>query len=191
MKLHHPLLRHTVSLFGACAIRMGRQTIDWKAFYFDPTADPVHPRLNGRNVYVCWHEYMLMPIALRGHRGMLALTSQHGDGEMAGRAMRHLGWEVTPGSTTRGGVSAVLRLLRDDQRHLIVVPDGPRGPRRRLSQGAIYLASKLGLPLVCTGYGYDLPWRLRSWDRFAIPRPFSRACAMIGPAPPAAAPTGP
>jgi hypothetical protein len=50
-----------------------------------------------------------------------------------------------------------------------------------MSPGPIFLASRLGLPLVCVGYGYDRPWRLRSWDRFAIPRPLSRARAVFGP----------
>jgi hypothetical protein len=62
-----------------------------------------------------------------------------------------------------------------------LTPDGPRGPRRRLAQGAIYLASTLQLPLVPMGFGYDRPWRADSWDRFAVPRPYSRARAVIGP----------
>jgi hypothetical protein len=62
-----------------------------------------------------------------------------------------------------------------------MTPDGPRGPRRQLAQGPVYLASRLQLPLVVMGFGYDRPWRTKSWDRFAVPRPFSRARAVIGP----------
>ncbi|HVX61210.1 MAG TPA: hypothetical protein VHC19_11425, partial [Pirellulales bacterium] len=65
--------------------------------------------------------------------------------------------------------------------NLTITPDGPQGPRRVLAQGPIYLASKLGLPLVLLGMGYDRPWRARSWDRFAVPRPFSRARAVVSP----------
>jgi hypothetical protein len=50
-----------------------------------------------------------------------------------------------------------------------------------LAQGPIYLASKLQLPLVVMGFGYDRPWRANSWDQFAVPRPYSRARAVIGP----------
>jgi hypothetical protein len=50
-----------------------------------------------------------------------------------------------------------------------------------MAMGPIYLASRLGLPLVAMGFGYDRPWRMKSWDRFAVPRPFSRARALIGP----------
>src|SRR5262249_48313310 len=62
---------------------------------------------------------------------------------------------------------------------LIVTPDGPRGPRRRLAEGAIFLASRLQMPIVCMGFAFERPWRQKSWDRFAIPRPFSRARAVI------------
>jgi hypothetical protein len=62
--------------------------------------------------------------------------------------------------------------------HLTITPDGPRGPRRRLAPGSIYLASRLGMPLVVSGLGFDRPWRAPSWDRFAIPRPYSRARAV-------------
>jgi hypothetical protein len=48
--------------------------------------------------------------------------------------------------------------------------------------GPVYLASRLQLPLVVMGFGYDRPWRTNSWDRFAMPRPFSRGRAIIGPA---------
>jgi hypothetical protein len=182
MKLKNPLLHKTLGLLAACGTRVWWQTLDCKAVYFEPAVDPLHPRFDGRYVYVTWHEYLLMPIALRAGRRMLALASAHADGEMVSRALHHLGWSVARGATMRGGATAVLRLLRDDDRHPNLTPDGPLGPRRQLSAGPVFLASKLGLPLVCVGYGYDRPWRLRSWDRFAIPRPFSRARAVVGPA---------
>src|SRR5262249_53203129 len=70
---------------------------------------------------------------------------------------------------------------RSKNQHLTMTPDGPRGPRRHLAQGPVYLASRLQLPLVVMGFGYDRPWRVNSWDRFAVPRPFSRGRAVIGP----------
>jgi len=170
------------SFVGASVAALYRRTIDWRAVYFDPTTDTVHPRHRGRFIYLGWHEYMLMPILLRGSRRMLALASDHSDGEIIGRAMRHLGWSVARGSTSRGGTAALLRLLRDDSRHINLTPDGPQGPRRTMAIGPVYLASRLGLPVVCVGYAYDRPWRCRkSWDAFAVPRPFSRGRAVFGP----------
>jgi hypothetical protein len=65
--------------------------------------------------------------------------------------------------------------------HMAITPDGPRGPRRQLAQGPIFLASRLGLPIVPMGLGYDRPWRTPTWDKFAVPRPFSRARGVVGP----------
>lgn len=181
MQFKHPLVQNAIGLALATTGGLLRRTIDWRAVYFDPTTDPVHPRHDGRFIYLGWHEYMFMPIVLRGTRRMLALASNHSDGRVVGRAMHHLGWVVTHGSSTRGGTAALLRLLRDDKRHLSLTPDGPQGPRRVMAGGAVYLASRLGLPVVCVGYGYNRPWRMKSWDRFAVPRPFSRGRAVFGP----------
>jgi lysophospholipid acyltransferase (LPLAT)-like uncharacterized protein len=65
--------------------------------------------------------------------------------------------------------------------HIAVVPDGPRGPRRHVELGLVYLAARTGLPLVLMGIGYDRPWRLKTWDRFAVPRPWSRAVLVTLP----------
>ncbi len=80
----------------------------------------------------------------------------------------------------RGAVRELLE--RGQHMNLAITPDGPRGPRRRLAQGPIYLSSKLGLPIVCMGLGCNRPWRVPSWDRFAIPRPYSRARGIMSPA---------
>jgi lysophospholipid acyltransferase (LPLAT)-like uncharacterized protein len=110
------------------------------------------------------------------------LLSQHGDAEILARVAYHLGFDCVRGSTYQGGAKAIWELFeRGERQHLTITPDGPRGPRRHLAQGPIYLASRLQLPLVPMGFGYDRPWRINSWDRFAVPRPFSRARAVIGP----------
>jgi lysophospholipid acyltransferase (LPLAT)-like uncharacterized protein len=107
MKLKHPLLQKAIGFGLACTARVLRRTIDWRAVYFDPTTDTAHPRHGGRFVYLGWHEYMVMPIILRGDQRMVALASGHSDGALIGRTMRHLGWNVAHGSPTaragRGG----------------------------------------------------------------------------------------
>lgn len=182
MAIKNRLLQKALAFAAATTARVWRKTIDWRAAYFDPTVDPVHPRFAGRKIFISWHEYLLLPIIMRGHRSMLGLASQHGDGEMIARTMSHLGWSVERGSTTRGGTAALVRLLKDDARHISITPDGPRGPRRQMQIGPIFLASRLGVPLVCVGAGYDRAWRMRSWDRFVVPKPFSHGRAVFGPA---------
>jgi hypothetical protein len=183
MNLNHPLVNKLGGLLGAAAVRWWMSTLDYKAAYYDRTIDPVYPECEGQKIYIFWHEYILFPLYLRGHCNLAMLLSRHRDAEILSCAAYHLGFDFVRGSTNRGGVTAIRELLRKSrQMNLTITPDGPRGPRRRLAPGAIYLASRLGLPLVVMGYGYDRPWRIRAaWDQFAIPRPFSRARAVPSP----------
>ena len=87
---------------------------------------------------------------------------------------RHLHFSVVRGSTTRGGVEALRQMVRlGKDAHLAITPDGPRGPRRQVQGGLVYLAARTGLPIVAFGVGYGRAWRLKSWDRFAVPKPFT------------------
>ena len=183
MRINSPILNKLGGLLSATTVRAWMGTLDYKGMLYDPANDPASPDHPGPMIYVFWHEYILFPIYLRGHCDLAMLLSQHRDAEILSYAARHLGFEFVRGSSTRGGVAA-LRELMAKSRHLslAITPDGPRGPRRTLAQGAVYLSSRLGMPIVAMGFGFDQPWRAGSWDRFAIPRPFSRARALIGPA---------
>lgn len=183
LKLDHPFLSKLGGLLGAAAIRAWMSTLDYKVAFYDRTVDAAFSGCRGQKIYIFWHEYILFPIHLRGHCNFSMLLSRHRDAEILSRAAYHLGFDFVRGSTNRGGVAAIRELLRKSRdMHLTITPDGPRGPRRRLAPGSIYLASKLGMPLVLSGFGYDRPWRVRrAWDRFAIPRPFSRARCVLSP----------
>jgi lysophospholipid acyltransferase (LPLAT)-like uncharacterized protein len=182
MKLDHPFLNKLGGLLAAAAVRSWMSTLDYKVAFYNPAIDPIRPGCEGQRIYIFWHEYILFPIYLRGHCNLAMLLSRHRDAEILSHAAYHLGFDFVRGSTNRGGVAAIRELLRKSRKmHLTITPDGPRGPRRRLALGAIFLASRLQLPLVAIGWGYDRPWRLQSWDRFAIPRPFSRARAVPSP----------
>jgi lysophospholipid acyltransferase (LPLAT)-like uncharacterized protein len=118
---------------------------------------------------------------LRGHCDIAMLISKHQDAEWLAKAARYMGFSTVRGSTNRGGAAALRELFRGRATNLAITPDGPRGPRRRLAPGAVYIASRLGVPLIAVGLGYQAPWRLATWDRFAIPRPFTRARVVAGP----------
>jgi lysophospholipid acyltransferase (LPLAT)-like uncharacterized protein len=182
MKLDHPFLTGLGGLLGAKLIRWWMGGLDYRVAFYDPKVDPVNSECRGQKIYIFWHENILFPIYLRGHCQLAMLLSRHRDADILARAAYHLGFECVRGSTYRGGAAALRELLRKSRnKHLTITPDGPRGPRRTLAQGPIYLASKLGLPLVVMGFGYDRPWRTPTWDRFAIPKPFSRARAVVSP----------
>lgn len=182
MTFDRGVFRGLGGLLAATAIRSWMSTLDYKVAYYDPDVDPASPGCRGPKIHLFWHEYILFPLYLRGRCNVAMLLSRHRDAEILSRVALHLGFELVRGSTRRGGVAAVRQLLRNDRQvNLAITPDGPRGPRRHMAPGAIYLASKLGLPIVATGYGFDRPWRAGSWDRFAIPRPYSRARAVPSP----------
>ncbi|HEX3602252.1 MAG TPA: lysophospholipid acyltransferase family protein [Lacipirellulaceae bacterium] len=169
-------------LVAAAGIRTWMNTLDYRVAYYDRSVDPIFGDC-GPGIYVFWHENILIPLHLRGHCHLTMLLSQHDDAEILARVAHHMGFDCVRGSTRRGGAKAIWELVqRSKSQHLTITPDGPRGPRRQLAHGPIYLASRLQLPLVPMGFGADRPWRTNSWDRFAIPRPFSRARALIGPA---------
>jgi lysophospholipid acyltransferase (LPLAT)-like uncharacterized protein len=180
MKIENPLLHKVGGLLGSALVRWWMNTLDYKVAYYDPSIDPGISNAGGQRIYVFWHEYIPFPLFLRGHCNLAMLLSRHRDAEILSHMAYHMGFEFVRGSTNRGGVAALRELLaKSRSMHLTITPDGPRGPRRQLAPGCVFLASKLGLPLILMGYGYDRPWRVRNaWDQFAVPRPFSRARAI-------------
>jgi lysophospholipid acyltransferase (LPLAT)-like uncharacterized protein len=174
-------LLNFAGLAAAKGVQAWMQTLDYRAAFYDRSIDPALA-IGGSRIYVFWHENILIPLYLRGHCNLAMLLSQHDDAEILARVAYHLGFDCVRGSTHRGAARAIWELSdRSNRQHLTMTPDGPRGPRRQMALGPIYLASRLQVPLVAMGFGYDRPWRMNSWDRFAVPRPFSRARAIIGP----------
>jgi len=182
MKIKSPFLQGLSGLLAAKGIRAWMSTLDYQALLYDPAIDPASDEHDGQKIYVFWHENILFPLFLRGHCNMVMLLSQHGDADILARVAGHLGFECVRGSTSRGGIAALRELVRKSGRmNLTITPDGPRGPRRSFAPGSIYLASRLGLPLVAMGLAYERPGRMQSWDRFAVPKPGSRARAIVSP----------
>lgn len=180
MKLSTPFAIGSWSLVSTAAIRRWMGTLDYQVVFGDPAVDPVSRDYRGAKIYVFWHENILMPLYLRGHANISMLLSRHADANILDRVARMMGFGVVRGSTFHGGSSALRELAeRASSGNLTITPDGPRGPRRRLAPGCVFLASTLGIPIVAMGLGYARPWRLGTWDRFAVPRPWSRARGVV------------
>lgn len=181
MKIRNPWLIKCIGLVGAWLIRVYAGTICYRYRPLGPNVNPRQPGLKGRYIYAFWHETVLLPCYAFGRRKILCLISEHADGEMIAQVCRHVGFGVVRGSTSRGAVRALRTMIRlSEKHHFAVLPDGPRGPRRHIELGLIFLAARTGLPLVLAGIGYDRPWRMPTWDRFAVPRPWSRAVILTG-----------
>lgn len=132
-------------------------------------------------IYVLWHSrFFVVPPAWNkicyGHRKTVALTSASKDGDMVARAMAVFGLGAVRGSSSRRAVAALVGLKRALQEgfDVCLTPDGPRGPRYKVQPGFIKLAESTGAPIIPIHVRFSSAWRLKTWDRFVIPKPFSR-----------------
>lgn len=130
-----------------------------------------------------WHSRILLFSYLyKGWNGV-AIVSQSEDGEIIARILKKQGQEPIRGSTTRGGIRALvkqIRLLEEGVRPGVVIPDGPQGPRFKAQPGVIVLAKKTGYPIVPVSYSAKKIKIFNSWDRFILPYPFTRCLAIYG-----------
>ena len=138
----------------------------------------------GRPVILAfWHGRMvMMPFAYEG-RGACIMNSRHRDGALISRAIERLGIEVVRGSSSRGWVGGLKGLLDAHRRgrDLVVVPDGPRGPRCRAKSGVIQLARVTGVPVFPIACAARPAHVLRSsWDWLTIPLPGARVVYVVG-----------
>jgi len=183
MKIRHPLLIKAAGKLGTLTVKglVGTLRFDFRNFgpVMAPVADiPAGPRY----LYALWHEYLMLPAVTLGHPDLAVLISKHADGQLLGSLITSMGMGMVLGSTNRGGIEAVKQIVAGTagRRHLVVTPDGPRGPRREVQPGVVYIASRTGMQLVPVGIGLQHPFRMKSWDRFAVPRPGSRAVLING-----------
>lgn len=181
MKIRDPRLIAAAGWLGTRIVRLLSASLRFDYRCIGPRpVDPLQPPEREPFLYALWHENFLIPIVRFGNPGVSALVSRHADGQLLGMLLRSTGTGVVLGSTSRGGVAAVRELLRPGTGHVAVTPDGPRGPRRVVQPGVVYLASRTGMRIVPIGVGHRQPWRVKSWDSFAIPRPFSRVRCLFG-----------
>ena len=137
-------------------------------------------------ILAVWHNRLLLlpPVfsLCFPHRRSVGLISASSDGDVVSILVERFGHGTVRGSTSRKGVIA-LRQLVDALAagmNVLITPDGPRGPIYEASQGAIFVAQKSGAPVVPMHMEYSSSWRLKSWDRFFVPRPFAKVRAIFG-----------
>lgn len=183
MKLRHPFLISLAARLAAGFIRLLIGTLRYRYVVLDPAVEPGRLGEGFRGVYLFWHDGLLLTASrFRQIRPRTwVLISKHADGQLIAETAERLGYRSVRGSSTRGGIAAMRDMMQTcPDGHIAITPDGPRGPRRVVQSGAVYLGSRTGFPVVAVGVAYDRPWRAKSWDRFAIPRPFSRAVVVMG-----------
>ena len=132
-------------------------------------------------IFCLWHDRIFAGTYFLRDRGIVVITSQSLDGEYIARFLKRLGYGTVRGSSTRGGVKALVEMIRCMRAgvSMAFTVDGPRGPRYEAKKGAVLLAKKTGNPMVPFGVESARFWNVKSWDRMQIPKPFTRARFIV------------
>jgi hypothetical protein len=135
-------------------------------------------------IFAFWHGNMLVPIYHFRGRGYHGLASQSRDGEYISRVLKALKWKVVRGSTSKGSVRSLLKLIKilRQGEHIAITPDGPRGPRHETKAGTIYLAKKSDSLIIPVGVDFAKKKVIGSWDRFNLPYLFTKGVLCFGEA---------
>lgn len=185
MKLDPESFRARVLVaFGFRLLQVWSHTI---RFDVEDRGKILHTPVSERLIGAAWHNrLLLLPFALRRflpQRQGAALISASRDGAWLSTLVRRFGFSVVRGSSSRKGAAAMLQLadVIASGHDVVITPDGPRGPVYRPGGGIILLAQKTGARIVPLHLEYSRCWRLPSWDRFILPRPFTRVRFILGP----------
>jgi lysophospholipid acyltransferase (LPLAT)-like uncharacterized protein len=132
-------------------------------------------------IYAFWHNRIFAGTYFFRNRGIVVITSQSFDGEYIARFIQRFGYGAVRGSSTRGGVGALVEMIRLMKRGLPMAfsVDGPRGPKYVAKTGAVLLAKKTGNPLMPFVVETERFWTINNWDNLQIPKPFTRAKIFI------------
>jgi len=166
-------VRWTVAL-AAPVVRLLCMT--WR--YEEVNAEPWQALRAARKpfIFTLWHGHLLALTWKRRDEGISVMISEHRDGELIARLVHRWGFRTVRGSTTRGAGRALLGMVRGLQegREFAITPDGPRGPAGEPAPGVLLASQRAGAPIVTMRADVSRAWRLRSWDRFIVPKPFAR-----------------
>lgn len=133
-------------------------------------------------LHILWHGQLLPLLWTHRGRDIAVMVSEHRDGELIARVAHALGFRTVRGSTSRGASRALLGACREVEsgHDVAVTVDGPRGPAGSVAPGALVISHRTGAPMVPTAASASRAWRLKSWDRFMIPKPFARVVVAYG-----------
>lgn len=175
MKIRSPLFAKIAAALIVVCMRLLFRTCRVKQFADSPDINAYGSTGTKRFLYCVWHDQIVMTVFTGRPRNMAGLVSRHQDGSYVADTIEMCGIKAIRGSTSRGGAQA-LRQLMDTARdyHVAITPDGPRGPRRKLKDGIIFLASNTGRPIVLSAYSCRRAWRVQgNWTDMMIPKPFT------------------
>ncbi|QQS31705.1 MAG: lysophospholipid acyltransferase family protein [Acidobacteriota bacterium] len=133
-------------------------------------------------IYCFWHDRIVSGTYYFRGRGIIVLSSSSFDSEYTARCIQRFGFGIIKGSSTRGGVQALVNMIRMMKQGyaMAFTSDGPKGPRYVAKAGPVLLAKKTGNPLIPFVFECMRFRTIKSWDRLQIPLPFTRAAVIVG-----------
>jgi len=168
---------------GIGLVRVLAATWRFRQINYEPLSAMRRPGGGAPILYAFWHAQMLSFLALHRDEQVAVVISEHRDGEIIARAAERFGCTTIRGSSSRGAVSALRAMERGlaEGREVVVTPDGPRGPAEHFAQGALVAAHRADVPVVLAAAATNREWRLTTWDRFSIPKPFATIVVAYSP----------
>lgn len=166
-----------ISKLGALAIGVICSTVRYRASVEEPTDLPAEKYPPAKAIAPFWHNAVFPATYFFRGRGIAVMTSRSFDGEYIARIIESFGFRAVRGSSSRGGVRALLGMhtVIEDGGVAAFTIDGPRGPRYVAKPGPVLLARNTGSPVLAFYVAVKDAWVLNSWDRFMIPKPFTKA----------------
>lgn len=176
-----PLVQAIVAGAAATLIGLVRATTRWETVNGEAAAGA----WSGEKpvIVAFWHNRLaMMPYCWASARPFHMLISAHPDGRLIAKTVAHFGIDAVAGSSRRGGAEALRSLVRLAKagESIGITPDGPRGPRMRIREGALALARLSGAPIIPAAVSVRRRIVLRTWDRLIVALPFSRGAMVWG-----------
>ncbi len=182
MKLRNRTIIRFLARLIALSCRMLYATCRIRVIEGAPLTSPYASSGAHRYLYCTWHDGILNSLFCGTCINCSALTSRHSDGEYVAEVMEAIGIEPIRGSHGNGGAAAVKQMLDSiENYHVVVTTDGPRGPRRTVKPGIIFLAAQTGRAIVPVACSARNAWRPKGkWTDLLIPRPFTKTYVLGG-----------
>lgn len=141
------------------------------------TVDAAQISPSGRYIYALWHQNLLMALSSHSHETCAMIVSSSKDGEIVATACQNYGHLPVRGSSHRGAIKSLLSMievLKQGKHNGAITIDGPKGPLYEAKRGIIDIAKKSGATIVPLSPYPEKYWEFKSWDKFRLPKPFSR-----------------
>lgn len=180
MRMRPSVLDRWIPALGAAVFRLIGPTLRYRVSG-DETLRARHAA-GEPTILVSWHGRILLGVVYFARYRPVIAISQSRDGDRIAGIVRRLGWDTARGSSSRGGVRALLGLVREVSSGRIGahIVDGPKGPAGVVKPGVMLLAQRSGAPILPIFFSSRPRLRVRSWDRMEVPLPFARIHVRIG-----------